>query len=154
MDLHGFILIYIEFWSIWANGLLKFSVFVYICVDVFLLYHMFCLLLYVFLHFLLCLGQSATGKMTVLTVGSYHDFGEKHDFLGETLLKKESRQISHFPIVCIIDLFHHKWEIQTRLSWFCFSSPPGRVYGQIYQVGRLHLRYTYSPQGRRVPFWG
>ena len=26
-------------------------------------------------QFLLCLGQSATGKMTVLTVGSYHDFG-------------------------------------------------------------------------------
>ena len=29
------------------------------------------------LDFLLCLKQSATGKMTVLTVGSFHGFHEK-----------------------------------------------------------------------------
>ena len=46
--------------------------------------------------------------MTVLTVGSYHIFGEQTDFLGETLQQKESRLIFHFSIVGIIDLFHHK----------------------------------------------
>ena len=45
--------------------------------------------------------------MTVLTVGSEHVFGEQTDFLGETLLKKDSGWVFHFSSLFIIDLFHH-----------------------------------------------
>ena len=62
--------------------------------------------------------------MTVLTMGSYHVFGEKTDFLGETLLKKESGWVSHFSSFFIIDLFHHVWDIQTHLSWVIFFLVP------------------------------
>ena len=87
--------------------------------------------------------------MTVLTVGSYHDFGEQNNFLGETLLKTKSRRISHFSIVCIIDLFHHKWEIQTSLSWIYFFlvrpgplwlplAPFGGPWGSLRPSSRFH----------------
>ena len=84
------------------------------------------------LHFLVCFWRSAGGKMTVLTVGSYHVFGENTDFLGETLLKTKSRRISHFSIVCIIDWFHHKWEIQTSLSWIYFFQSAQVPFGSLW----------------------
>ena len=56
-------------------------------------------------RFFTCVGQSATTKLTVWTVGSYHDFGEKTRFLGKTLPNKSQRWISHFSSYFIIDSF-------------------------------------------------
>ena len=67
--------------------------------------------------------------MTVLAIGSYHGFVKNIDFLGETLLKKESGWVSHFSSCFIIDLFHHVWEIQTSLSWiFVFLVRPSTLW--------------------------
>ena len=76
------------------------------------------------LHFLVCVWRSAVGKMTVLTIGSYQGFVKNIEFLGETLLQKESRWVFHFPSFFIIELFHHVWDIQTHLSWVIFFLVP------------------------------
>ena len=55
-------------------------------------------------YFLQCLCQSATGKMTALTIGSYHVFCKPTDLLGKTLPNQESGWLYHFPSLCIIDL--------------------------------------------------
>ena len=67
-------------------------------------------------HFLVCFRQSGTIKLTVWTVGSYYEFGQKTHFVGETLPTKSQRWISHFPSYLIIDLFLCKW-------WICEYNP-------------------------------
>ena len=56
-------------------------------------------------HFKTCIEQSATTKMTVWTVGSFHGFDLKTHLLGETLPTKSPRWISHFSSCLVIDLF-------------------------------------------------
>ena len=56
-------------------------------------------------HFLVCTSQSATTKLTVLTVGSYYVFGKKTHFVGETLPKTWNLRISHFSNSLIINSF-------------------------------------------------
>ena len=63
-------------------------------------------------HFLVCFRQSGTIKLTVWTVGSYYDFGEKTDFVGETLPKNSQRWIFHFSSYLIINWFLCKWWIK------------------------------------------
>ena len=63
-------------------------------------------------HFLVCFRQSGTIKLTVWTVGSYYDFGEKTDCVGETLPKNSQRWIFHFSSYLIINWFLCKWWIK------------------------------------------
>ena len=90
------------------------------------------------LHFLVCFWRTAGGKITVLTVGSYHVFGENNDFLGKTLQKHKSGWVYHFFSCFIIDLFHHVWEIQTSLSWIYFVLvPPSTLWLPLAPFGSL-----------------
>jgi hypothetical protein len=66
--------------------------------------------------FLVCTSQSATTKLTVLTVGSYYVFGKKTHFVGETLPKTWNLRISHFSNSLIINSFLCK-HMGTKRYW-------------------------------------
>ena len=69
-------------------------------------------------YFNLCLGQSATTKMSVSTVRPFHVFGQKSDLGHETLPKTSEMWVSHFSNYLIINSFLCKSYIMDTSSDF------------------------------------
>ncbi len=76
-----------------------------------------------------------------MTIGSYHGFVTHIDFLGEALLKKESRWVSHFSSCFIIDIF----------GYIFFLVRPGTLWLSLAPFGR-HLVSLWLSFGSPLAF--
>ena len=93
-------------------------------------------------HFLVCFKQSATGKMTVPTVGSFHCFHEKWLWSGIYQSDPCFSCKTYFLIVCMISIILHVQH--RRLYWlYIYMNIYIHIHLYIYIYLFIHI-YIYA----------